>query len=344
MAAVDGGYDAVLVLGFGGPEGPADVLPFLENVTRGRGVPRERLEEVAVQYDRFGGVSPINEQTRALADALQAELDRRERGVPVVIGNRNWHPFVEATVADLADRGHRRVVALATAAYSSYSACRQYLEDIERARTAAGPSAPTIDKVRPFWNHPGFVGALVDRVADAVADVPVERRPGARLVFTAHSIPEVAAATCDYVAQLEDVAEQVVTGLPPDHTPGGWDLVYQSRSGPPRVPWLEPDVVDHLEVLAGTGTTDVVVSPIGFLSDHQEVRFDLDVQAAEAADRLGLTMVRAGTVGTHPRFVSGLADLVDELLVGAEPAAVGRFGPRAWPCPADCCPPPRRPG
>jgi ferrochelatase len=337
-------YDAVLVLGFGGPEGPDDVLPFLENVTRGRGVPRERLEEVAEQYHRFGGVSPINEQNRALVAALQQELDRRGRQLPVVLGNRNWRPYVEDTVQELARAGHRRMVALATAAYSSYSACRQYLEDIERARAAVGEDAPIIDKVRPFWNHPGFIEAMVDRVGDALERVEAGQRAGARLVFTAHSIPRSMAESSDYEEQLRDAAGLIAAGLGAEAPDPPWELVFQSRSGPPQVPWLEPDIVDHLESRAAAGTTDVVVAPIGFLSDHMEVAFDLDTQAAEAADRLGLRMVRAGTVGTHPTFVRGLADLLDELLVDAEPLALGPLGPRVWPCRPDCCPRPSRPG
>jgi len=336
-------YDAILVLGFGGPEGPGDVLPFLENVTRGRDVPRRRLEAVAEQYRRFGGVSPLNEQNRALGAALQAELDRRGRHLPVVLGNRNWTPFVQDAVADLAEAGHRRVVAFATAAYSSYSACRQYLEDIERARLAVGAGAPVIDKVRPFWNHPGFIEATVERVDDALARVPPERRTDARMVFSAHSIPRSMAETSDYEAQLRDAAGLVTTGLAGGASARGWDLVFQSRSGPPRVPWLEPDVLDHLEALAADGVTDVVLVPIGFLSDHMEVAFDLDTQAAQAADRLGVRLVRAGTVGTHPAFVRAVADLVDELVVDAEPLALGPLGARTRPCRADCCPPPGRP-
>lgn len=329
-------YDAVVLLSFGGPEGPDDVLPFLENVTRGRGVPRERLEEVATQYDRFGGVSPINEQNRALLDALRAELDRRGRDLPLYWGNRNWAPYVEDTMATITADGHRRVLALATSAYSSYSSCRQYLEDIERAVTHVGDGAPVVDKVRPYWNHPGFVSAVTARVGEALAEAP----EGARLVFTAHSIPLSMASTSDYETQLRDVAGLVVERLDPGRE---WDLVFQSRSGPPQVPWLEPDIVDHLEALAADGTAAVVVAPIGFVSDHMEVKFDLDTQAAEAAEALGLTMVRAGTVGTHPDFVAGLVDLLDEHLLDTPPDAVGPLGPRRWPCRPDCCPAPVRP-
>jgi ferrochelatase len=330
-------YDAVLLLSFGGPEGPDDVMPFLENVTRGRGVPAERLAEVAAQYDRFGGVSPINDQNRDLIAQLQAELDRRGRGLTVHWGNRNWEPFVEAAVVSLAADGARRVLALTTSAYSSYSACRQYLDDIERARVAAGPDAPVVDKVRPYWNHPGFVLAMVERVHAALDQLPASRRQESRLVFTAHSIPLSMAATSDYQEQLLDAASLIEERLALDLP---WDLVFQSRSGPPQVPWLEPDIVDHLHDLASAGTTTVVVVPIGFTSDHMEVLYDLDTQATDAARALGVTMVRAGTVGTHPLFVRGLADLLDEHLVGAPPKALGPLGARPTPCAAGCCPPP----
>ncbi len=334
--------DAVLLLSFGGPEGPDDVVPFLENVTRGRGVPRERLEEVAEQYLRFGGVSPINEQCRALLAALRDELDRRGRDVALFWGNRNWHPFVEDTMREIADAGHRRVVAVTTSAYSSYSACRQYLDDLDRAVAAAvrdddGGPAPAVEKVRPYWNHPGFVTAMVDRLRPVLDGAPDD----ARLVFTAHSLPMSMARSSDYEVQLRDAADLVATGA---GWSGGWDLVYQSRSGPPQVPWLEPDIGDHLTALAADGATHVVVVPIGFTSDHQEVVFDLDTQAREIATDLGLGMDRVPTVGTHPAFVSGLVDLLDEHLVGAEPLAVGPLGPRPNPCRPGCCPAPTRPG
>ncbi len=339
-------FDAVLLLSFGGPEGPDDVLPFLENVTRGRNVPRARLEEVATQYERFGGVSPINDQNRALLDALRAELARRGRDVPVHWGNRNWAPYVEDTVRELTHAGHRRVLALTTSAYSSYSACRQYLEDIDRARTAvrdAGADPPEIVKVRPYWNHPGFVLAMVERVHAAVESLAPTERNRARLVFTAHSVPRSMADTSDYETQLRDeatlIAERVALTRARE-----WELVFQSRSGPPQVPWLEPDIVDHLDEMHDRGDDVVVVVPIGFVSDHMEVVYDLDTQAAEAARALGIRMVRAGTVGTHPLFVRGLGDLLDEHLAGGPVKALGPLGPRISPCRAGCCPAPERPG
>ena len=330
-------FDAVLLLSFGGPEGPDDVVPFLENVTRGRGVPPERLAEVAEQYERFGGVSPINSQHRALGAALQGELDHRGRGLTVHLGNRNWKPYVEDTVERLAAAGHRRILAVTTSAYSSYSSCRPYLEDIERARSRLD-HPPEVVKVRPYWNHPGFVLATVERVHAALDRLDPAERHDARLVFTAHSIPVSMAATCDYQDQLADVATMVTERLAVELP---WDLVYQSRSGPPQVPWLEPDIGDHLRTLHAGGTGPVVVVPIGFVSDHMEVRFDLDTQAAAIADDLGVTMVRAATVGTHPLFVRGLTDVLDEHLVGAPAKALGGLGPRR-PCQAGCCPPPLR--
>ncbi len=334
-------HDAVLLLSFGGPDGPDDVMPFLENVTRGRGVPRERLEEVAEQYALFGGVSPINDQNRLLLDALRVEMDRRGHRLPLYWGNRNWSPSVEDTMAEMTAAGHRRVVAVATSAYSSYSACRQYLEDIERARRHVGDGAPAVDKVRPYWNHPGFIAAVTDRIRTAIDELTPDRRDGARLVCTAHSIPLSMASTSDYESQLVDVMTLVTSDPHIDLTA---DLVFQSRSGPPHVPWLEPDIVDHLTTLRDQGVDTVVVAPIGFVSDHMEVKFDLDTQAAEAARSLGMTMVRAGTVGTHPRFVAGLVDLIEEHLVGAVPQSVGPLGPRRNPCVAGCCPAPSRPG
>lgn len=342
-------FDAILLLGFGGPEGPDDVIPFLENVTRGRGVPRERLEEVAEQYRRFGGRSPINDQQRALLAALRAELDRRDRDLPLYWGNRNWAPYVEDTMGEIAAAGHRRVLALSPSAYSSYSACRQYHEDLARAVAAVaehGEEPPAVEKIRPYWNHPGFVLAMVERIHAALETLDPSDRNRARLVFTAHSIPLSMATTSDYQAQLLDEATMLAerVAVPTATAPEGWDLVFQSRSGPPQVPWLEPDIVDHLHALHERGDDVVIVVPIGFTSDHMEVQFDLDTQAAEAAAALGMTMVRAGTVGTHPLFVRGLVDVLDEHLIGAAPAALGPLGPRVNPCRPDCCPAPQRPG
>ena len=332
--------DAVVLVSFGGPEGPDDVLPFLENVTRGRGVPRERLEEVAEQYLRFGGVSPINDQNRAFRAALEAELAERGPALPVYWGNRNWAPFLTDTVRQMADDGIRHAVALVTSAYSSYSGCRQYREDIERARAEVGDAAPQIDKIRAFWNHPGFIGPFRAALTAALGDLPADRRRRARLVFTAHSLPVSLAATSDYEAQLREAAGLVAAAAPELE----WDLVWQSRSGPPQVPWLEPDVNDHLRALAEQGVDTVVVVPVGFVSDHQEVIFDLDTQAAETAAELGMTFARVPTPGTHPETVAMARELVAER-AGVTPTrrTLGHLGPRADVCPHDCCPAPTRP-
>ena len=335
----DRAYDALLLVSFGGPEGPDEVMPFLENVTRGRGVPRERLAEVATHYERFGGVSPINAQNRALLAALRVELDARGPALALYWGNRNWRPFLADAIADMRRDGVRRALAFVTSAFGSYSSCRQYLEDIERARAAVGGDAPSVDKLRLFWNHPGFIEPMVERVEAALAALPAGSRPGARLAFTAHSVPRAMAAGSAYEAQLAEACRLVAERL---STPHRWQLVYQSRSGPPSVPWLEPDIGAHLEALRTEGTTDVVVAPIGFTSDHLEVKWDLDVEAAARARDLGLRFVRAATVGTHPRFVTMIRELVLERTAGAPRLALGAQGPAPDQCRADCCPPPAR--
>jgi ferrochelatase len=330
-------HDALLLLSFGGPEKPDDVLPFLENVTRGRNVPRERLEVVAKQYLRFGGRSPINDECRKLLAALERELDVRGPRLPVYWGNRNWHPMLADTLAQMARDGVHRAVAVATSAFSSYSGCRQYLEDIERAREAVGPSAPVIEKLPPFWNTPGFLETMTEHVRDAVR-VALSRRgvepDELRLVFTAHSLPMAMAAGCEYVAELHEAAEFVATGAAHGME---WDLVFQSRSGPPSVPWLEPDVCDHLRALAERDIHAVVLVPIGFVADHMEVLFDLDTQAREVAEELGIEFVRARTVGAAPRFVAGLRDLVADHIEGKTPRTIGGRGARPWPCAPGCC-------
>jgi ferrochelatase len=334
------GYDALLLVSFGGPERPDDVMPFLENVLRGRQVSPERLREVAAHYEHFGGVSPINGQCRALVAALREELDRHGPPLPVYWGNRNWHPLLVDTLREMGANGVRRALAFVTSAFSSYSGCRQYLGDIARARKAVGDGAPVIDKLRAFYNHPGFVEPLVERVRAAFDRIPEPRRAEARLVYTAHSLPRALASTSDYQVQLEDTAGLVAGGL----ERLDWSLVYQSRTGPPSQPWLEPDIVDHLRALAAGGVRDVVVAPIGFVSDHMEVVYDLDLEARSRAVELGLNMVRAGTVGTHPRFVRMIRELVLERITD-DPVRphLGSRGPAPDVCPADCCPPAARP-
>jgi protoporphyrin/coproporphyrin ferrochelatase len=323
-------YDAVLVVSFGGPEGPDDVLPFLENVTRGRNVPPARLVEVAKQYHLFGGVSPINGQNRALTAALAEELARRGPDIPVYWGNRNWHPLLADTLRTMAGDGIRRAAAFVTSAYSSYSSCRQYLEDVERARKEVGERAPIVDKVRAFFNHPGFIDPQAARLGEALAGLPGATRATCRLLFTAHSIPVAMAETSDYVRQLAETSRLVVERVP-DAPP--WELVFQSRSGPPTQPWLGPDMQERLPALAADGVTDVVVVPIGFVSDHMEVVYDLDTQAKSVASAAGLGWTRVPTVGTDPAFVAMIRDLVVE-----------RWDQPDAPCSAaGCCLPPARP-
>jgi ferrochelatase len=337
-------YDALLLVSFGGPERPDDVLPFLRNVTRGRQVPPDRLAEVAEHYRHFGGVSPINEQCRALLAAVRAELAEHGVDLPVYWGNRNWHPFLADTVAAMRDDGVRRALAFVTSAYGGYSSCRQYLEDIAAARAAVGLDAPVIDKLRHFHDHPGFVAPHADALVAALGTLDRGRRPTTRLVFSAHSIPVSMAENAGpeggrYTAQLRETAALVAAAAP--DLP--WDLVWQSRSGPAYVPWLEPDINDHLATLAHAGTTDVAVAPIGFVADHLEVVWDLDTEAAATAKRLGLGFARAATPGTDPRFVAMVRELVGER---TEPGAPRhRLGTLpVWDtCPGHCCPPARHP-
>lgn len=329
-------YDALLVVSFGGPDGPDDVVPFLENVLRGRNVPRARLLEVAEHYHHFGGRSPINEQNRQLIAAAEREFADHGLQLPVYWGNRNWHPLLPDTLRQMAADGVRRALAFVTSAFSSYSGCRQYREDIARAQAEAGRSAPQVDKLRVFYNHPGFIEPMIERTRSALEQIAPVRRDEARLVFTAHSIPAAMAAGCRYEEQLRESCRLVAEGLGRSE----WELVYQSRSGPPQQPWLEPDIGDFLERVQGSGAAvqDVVVVPIGFISDHMEVIYDLDFEARQKCAALGLRMVRAGTVGTHPRFVRMIRELVEERTSpSAERQALGTLGPNHDVCPEDCC-------
>ena len=327
-------YDALLVISFGGPEGPDDVMPFLANVLRGRNVPEARMREVAHHYELFGGVSPINEQNRRLITALERELEARGPHLPVYWGNRNWHPMLADTLRRMRDDGVRNALAFVTSAYSSYSGCRQYREDVERAREAVGPGAPRVEKLRAFFNHPGFVGPNVENLRGALAQIPEPRRAAAHVAFTAHSIPSAMAAGCDYERQLLETCRLVAEGAGADR----WRLVFQSRSGPPTQAWLEPDICDHLRELKGAGARDVVVAPVGFISDHMEVLYDLDTEAHALAGELGLDMLRAATAGTHPDFVGMIRELVLERVGGGTPRrALGTLPPSHDACPADCC-------
>lgn len=327
-------YDAVLVVSYGGPEGPDDVMPFLANATRGRGVPRDRLLEVAEHYQYFGGVSPINAQNRTLIAALEAELAGHGLALPIYFGNRNWHPYLEDTIRDMRDAGVRHALALVTSAFSCYSGCRQYREDVIRACEAVGEGAPTFDKIRVFYNHPGFVEANASGLRKALATIEAGRRFEAHVVFTAHSIPSGMARHSAYEVQLQEASRLVAEAAGVTR----WSLAYQSRSGPPQVPWLEPDIGDHLELLAASGATDVVLLPIGFLSDHVEVLYDLDHEARGRAAELGLGFVRAPSVGTHPAFIGALRELiVERMTVQPVRRALGRLGPSHDICPVDCC-------
>ena len=308
------GFDALLVVSFGGPEGMDDVIPFLENVLRGRNVPRERMLQVARHYEMFGGVSPINQQNRNLIAALEKELD-----LPIYWGNRNWHPLLPDTLAQMAQDGIKNALAFVTSAYSSYSSCRQYRQNISDAQAAVGPTAPHVEKLRVFYNHPLFVEANVDHIRVALAELH-----DANLVFTAHSIPDSMAVNCDYAAQLTEAGGLIANALGIKT----WQLVYQSRSGSPSQPWLGPDVSDHLRTLHRDGVKDVVIAPIGFVSDHMEVVYDLDVQAREVANELGMKMVRASTAGTHPAFVKMIRELVMERIDNRVPENI---------CAPDCC-------
>ncbi|TCP50854.1 ferrochelatase [Tamaricihabitans halophyticus] len=342
-------YDALLWLSFGGPEGPADVRPFLENVTRGRGVPPERLDEVEEHYQHFGGVSPINALNRAAIEAVRAELTRRELDLPVYFGNRNWHPLAEDTVGQMASDGIQRALVFATSAYGGYSACRQYDEDIVRARAACGPAAPELVKLRQFFDHPLFITAFADAVRAAMATL--SEPSTARVVFTAHSVPVSADAAAGpaesgghrYSAQVAEAARLVATEL----GVADYDVVWQSRSGPAHIPWLEPDIVDHLDTLHDKGVAAVVVCPIGFVSDHLEVIWDLDSEAKDRAGELGIEFARAATPGTDQRFAELVVELVAEHVSDVPARALSAF-PSAGctvngePCATDCCVQPRR--
>ncbi len=361
-------YDALLVVSFGGPEGSEDVLPFLQNVTRGRGIPPERLAEVGEHYRELGGRSPINDQCRELIAAVRADLAAAGHDLPVYWGNRNWDPYLRDTLQQMSSDGVRRAACFVTSAYASYSGCRQYREDLWDAAVAAAPGAPRLDKLRHYFNHPGFVEPFVGATRAAISALPGPVRDQARLVFVTHSIPVTMAAAAGpdggaYTAQHVDVAAAVAaavaagTGVQREH-----DLVYCSRSGPPHVPWLAPDVNTHLEALHAAGVPAVVVVPIGFVSDHVEVRYDLDTQAAATAERLGLAFSRASTPGTDERFVALVRDLLLERAAAERAAASAaassaassaaadvvrpRVGalPASWDvCPAGCCPNPREP-
>ncbi|MGI8990496.1 MAG: ferrochelatase [Bryobacteraceae bacterium] len=322
-------YDALLIVSFGGPEHPEEVMPFLENVLRGRKIPRERVLEVAEHYLHFGGKSPINDQSRALVAALRDKI-----ALPVYWGNRNWHPLLPETIGRMRTDGIRRALAFVTSAYSSYSGCRQYRENIEAARREVGEGAPDIDKLRAFYNHPGFIEPMVENVGAALA-----RMPESKVVYTAHSIPLSMAKTSCYEAQLREACRLVSAGLGRTDA----ELVFQSRSGLPGQPWLEPDIGDYIrEYTWKTDSKQLIVVPIGFISDHMEVLFDLDTEAHRICAERGIRMERVATVGTHPAFIAMIAELIAERTVGAPRRSLGALGPNHDVCPVDCCPAPSK--
>ncbi|QES47822.1 ferrochelatase [Streptomyces venezuelae] len=353
-------YDALLLLSFGGPEGPDDVVPFLENVTRGRGIPRERLKEVGQHYFGFGGVSPINAQNRELLDALRKDFADHGMDLPVYWGNRNWAPYLTDVMRDMAADGRRRIAVLATSAYASYSGCRQYRENLADALAVLeqeGFDLPRVDKLRHYFNHPGFVQPMIDGVLAALDSLPEGVRDGARLAFTTHSIPTAAADASGpaedhtsggeggaYVRQHLDVARVIADAVRVETgVERPWQLVYQSRSGAPHIPWLEPDICDHLEAEQADGAPAVVMVPIGFVSDHMEVLYDLDTEAMAKAAELGLPVARSATVGADPRFAAAVRDLVLERAASergepVERCALGLLGPAQDLCAVGCCP------
>lgn len=344
--------DALLLLSFGGPEGPEDVLPFLENVTRGRGVPPERLTEVAEHYLHFGGVSPINACNRAIITAVEAGLASAGLELPVYFGNRNWHPMIEDTLAQMAADGVRSALVFPTSAWGGYSGCRQYDEDITRARKAVGVGASELVKLRHYFDHPLLIAAFADAIHAARETLPAGRAENARLVFTAHSVPiaadNAAGPPADggnlYSRQVAEAARLCATATGFDD----YDVVWQSRSGPPQVPWLEPDIVDHLETLPDKDFDAVIVCPVGFVSDHLEVIWDLDNEAATKAAELGIAFARAATPGTDDRFAEMVVELIAEQLRGTPPRRLGDVPGYGCTvdgalCAVDCCEPVRRP-
>ncbi len=335
-------YDAVLFVSFGGPEGPDDVMPFLENVLRGRNVPRERMLEVAEHYQHFGGVSPINAQIRALITAVETDLRANGLSIPIYWGNRNWQPLLPDTMQTMVDAGVKNALAFVVSGYSSYSGCRQYRENLMASQSGIGENAPQFGKIRVFYNHPDFIAANADRMRAALQQIPAEARSRVQVAYTAHSIPESMASGCNYQQQLQETCRLVSEAVGVDFS--RWQLVYQSRSGRPQDPWLGPDIVEHVGQLHKDGVRELIIMPIGFLSDHIEVLFDLDDEAAKAAAGCGILMVRAETVGTHPLFVQMIRKLILERLSPDFPKeAIGQYGPNWDVCPIDCCPAPARP-
>lgn len=336
-------YEALLFVSFGGPEKMDDVIPFLENVLRGRNVPRERMMEVAHHYEQFDGKSPINDQIRDLIDAVEKEISKREINLPHYWGNRNWHPMLTDTLQEMTEKGVKKALAFVVSAYSCYSGCRQYREDIMKSQEEVGENGPEVHKIRVFYNHPKFIQSNADRIKDAIAELPESEQGKCHISFTAHSIPSSMADGCDYEVQLNETARLICEQLGIDASRRS--MVYQSRSGRPQDPWLEPDICDHLKEIHKEGKSSVVVAPIGFLSDHMEVMFDLDVEAKDVCEEIGLPMSRAKSVGTHPVFVEMIVDLIEERMTPeqCEVQSIGERGPNPHFCKQGCCPAPKRP-
>jgi len=327
-------YDAILIMSFGGPEGMDDVMPFLDNVLRGKNVPEERKKEVAHHYEIFGGVSPINQQTQALKAALEVELKKHGVSTPVYLGNRNWKPYVTDVVRDMQTAGVKKFLAFVTSGFSCYSGCRQYREDMIRACEALGSDAPAFDKVRVYYNHPDFIHVTAENWRAALEKIPPELREQTHTAFTAHSIPMGMSDNSAYAVQLQTACDLTVKEAGIQH----WQLVFQSRSGPPNQPWLEPDICSHIRALHEKGVRALIVQPIGFISDHLEVLFDLDHEAKDLCDELGMVMVRAATPGVHPKFISMVGELIRERMDPSLPKrALGERGPNHDVCPVNCC-------
>ena len=333
MSEIREKYQAVLLVSFGGPEGMDDVMPFLKNVLQGRNVPEARMIEVSHHYQQFDGISPINEQNRQLIAALEKDFGQLGIDLPIYFGNRNWHPMLEDTLQQMKEDGVENAVAFFTSAYSCYSGCRQYRENIFNAQQSVGEGAPSVEKVRMCYNHPKFVEAIADRVKDAIDQLTEANRDGAKLLFTAHSIPEAMATNCNYEKQLRETSRLVAESLGYE----SWELVFQSRSGPPTQPWLEPDVCDRIESMATEDIESLVIVPVGFLSDHMEVMFDLDVEAKEVCQQHGIEMARAATVGAHPTFVRMISEMIQERALSDDRPAIGQYPAGHDVCPKDCC-------
>ncbi len=332
-------YDAILILSFGGPESMNDVMPFLKKVTEGRNVPEERLLEVAKHYEMFGGVSPINAQNRDIIERLRIELKNEGPDLPIYFGNRNWHPFLEDCLRTMKNDGIKNAFAFVTSAYSSYSSCRQYLDDINKARTQI-ENAPEISKIRPFYNHPLFIEANAENLQEELQKISPEKHKRAHIAFTAHSIPLSMAESCSYESQLREAAGLVAEMLDLENE---WQLVYQSRSGPPSVPWLEPDILEYIKQLKSQGLEDLIIHPLGFVSDHMEVIYDLDHEAAGLCKSLGINLYRSRTAGTNAKFIQMIRELLNESISNCpNPAFVGNSGALPDQCPENCCPMPRK--